>query len=124
MEAFSERLHLVELLLDPLLPEADKRAEQRRYQALARGRRAHHPQLPAPLSENGDLAVVSARVLVVETGRDSRFDVAETEQREEGRPGILGRDQPSLPSTTRLRRGAVLRLDNGLGEPRNRTPSD
>ena len=32
VEAFSERLHLVELLLDPLLPEADKRAEQRRYQ--------------------------------------------------------------------------------------------
>ena len=32
VEAFSERLHLVELLLDPLLPEADKQAEQRRYQ--------------------------------------------------------------------------------------------
>ena len=32
VEAFSERLELVELLLDPLLPEADKRAEQRRYQ--------------------------------------------------------------------------------------------
>ena len=32
VEAFSERLHLVEMLLDPLLPEADKRAEQRRYQ--------------------------------------------------------------------------------------------
>ena len=30
--AFSERLHLVELLLDPLLPEADKQAERRRYQ--------------------------------------------------------------------------------------------
>ena len=32
VEAFIERLHLVEMLLDPLLPEADKRAEQRRYQ--------------------------------------------------------------------------------------------
>ena len=32
VEAFSERLHLVEMLLDPLLPAADKRAEQRRYQ--------------------------------------------------------------------------------------------
>ena len=32
VEAFSERLQLVELLLDPLLPQADKRAEQRRYQ--------------------------------------------------------------------------------------------
>ena len=32
VEAFSERLHLVELLLDPLLPEADKQAERRRYQ--------------------------------------------------------------------------------------------
>ena len=31
VEAFSERLHLVEMLLDPLLPEADKRAERRRY---------------------------------------------------------------------------------------------
>ena len=32
VEAFIERLHLVEILLDPLLPEADKRAEQRHYQ--------------------------------------------------------------------------------------------
>ena len=32
VEAFDERLHLVELLLDPLLPAADKRAERRRYQ--------------------------------------------------------------------------------------------
>ena len=32
VEAFIERLHLVEMLLDPLLPEADKQAEQRRYQ--------------------------------------------------------------------------------------------
>ena len=32
VEAFSERLHLVEMLLDPLLPAADKRAERRRYQ--------------------------------------------------------------------------------------------
>ena len=32
VEAFSERLHLVEMLLDPLLPAADKQAEQRRYQ--------------------------------------------------------------------------------------------
>ena len=31
MEAFSERLHLVELLLDPHLSNADKRAERRRY---------------------------------------------------------------------------------------------
>ena len=31
VEAFSERLHLVEVLLDPLLPAADKRAERRRY---------------------------------------------------------------------------------------------
>ena len=31
MEAFSERLHLVELLLDPHLGNADKRAERRRY---------------------------------------------------------------------------------------------
>ena len=32
VEAFSERLYLVEMLLDPLLPQADKQAEQRRYQ--------------------------------------------------------------------------------------------
>ena len=32
VEAFIERLHLVEMLLDPLLPAADKRAEQRHYQ--------------------------------------------------------------------------------------------
>ena len=32
VEAFIERLHLVEMLLDPLLPAADKQAEQRRYQ--------------------------------------------------------------------------------------------
>ena len=32
VEAFIERLHLVEILLDPLLPAADKRAEQRHYQ--------------------------------------------------------------------------------------------
>ena len=32
VDAFSERLYLVELLLDPLLPAADKQAEQRRYQ--------------------------------------------------------------------------------------------
>ena len=32
VEAFSERLHLVEMLLDPLLPQTDKQAEQRRYQ--------------------------------------------------------------------------------------------
>lgn len=32
VDAFNERLYLVEILLDPLLPEADKRAEQRRYQ--------------------------------------------------------------------------------------------
>ena len=31
VEAFSERLHLVEVLLDPLLPAPDKRAERRRY---------------------------------------------------------------------------------------------
>ena len=32
VEAFRERLHLVEILLDPLLPQADKRAERRHYQ--------------------------------------------------------------------------------------------
>ena len=32
VDAFNERLYLVELLLDPLLPQADKQAEQRRYQ--------------------------------------------------------------------------------------------
>ena len=31
VEAFIERLHLVEMLLDPLLPEADKQADRRRY---------------------------------------------------------------------------------------------
>ena len=31
VEAFSERLHLVEVLLDPLLAAADKRADRRRY---------------------------------------------------------------------------------------------
>lgn len=32
VEAFNERLYLVEMLLDPLLPQADKQAERRRYQ--------------------------------------------------------------------------------------------
>ncbi len=32
VDAFIERLQLVEILLDPLLPQADKRAERRHYQ--------------------------------------------------------------------------------------------